>query len=276
MPKDSITSKRKGGGLVPLKITVAPNGARRTHKDHPMLPTKIADIAQTAKQCCAAGAHELHLHVRDGNQQHTLDTGVYREAMFAVADAAPNMQIQITTEAAGLYDVAEQFDVLRQLVPAAASISIREMARDDRLARRMYDFAEEAGIHVQHILYDLQDIDQYRSWLAKSVISPTQRDVLLVLGQYSPPRQGYAVELPGMVAALNGEMTSWSVCAFGLSEQKVAQAAICMSGHVRVGFENNLQREDGQLLTNNVESVELVIQSASNLGRPLLGKVQTP
>jgi len=274
MPIKSIPAHQVLEVLPPLKVTVAPNGARMTKRDHPELPTTIEDIAATAQKCSDAGVHELHLHVRDKDSKHSLDPGLYREAICAVSEKAPDIEIQITTEAAGIYGVDTQFETLKQLAPTAASVSVREMARDEQIARQVYGFAKTAGTHIQHILYSHEDIRKYRAWLAEGVIGTMQRDVLLVLGQYAPPISAQLQTLPQMLAALNGESSSWAVCAFGPTEQQVMCAALCMNGNVRVGFENNLYRETGELLRDNVESVSLVVQHANRLGRPLLEKAQ--
>lgn len=274
MPKDSITTRYRLNALPPLKVTVAPNGARKVKRDHPEVPVTIEEIAATSAACLEAGAHELHLHVRDKDQQHSLDPGLYRDAMAAVSEAAPRLGIQITTEAASIYGVDAQFDTVKQLVPAAASVSVREMASDERVARRLYGFAKDAGVHLQHILYNEEDIHQYRSWLANSVIAPMQRDVLLVIGSYDPPRTALAPTLPRLLSALGHDVSSWTVCAFGKTEQEIVRQVVRMNGHVRVGFENNHHKEDGGLLEDNAESVSLAVQQAERQGRPLFKQEQ--
>ena len=77
-------------------LMVAPTGARLSKSDHPGLPISPEEIAQTAKASALAGAHALHLHVRDAEGRHSLDAGRYREAMAAVAEAVPGMAIQVT------------------------------------------------------------------------------------------------------------------------------------------------------------------------------------
>ncbi len=94
-------------------ITVAPTGARRQTFDHPNLPLTADDIASTAHACFLAGAHRLHLHVREADGSHSLDASRYRVAIVAVSDAAPSMLIQITTESAGRYSVADQLACLK-------------------------------------------------------------------------------------------------------------------------------------------------------------------
>lgn len=274
MPKDSITTRHRLMALPPLKVTVAPNGARKIKRDHPDVPLTIEEIAVSAAACFEAGADELHLHVRDKDQKHSLDPRLYREAIAAVSEAAPGLEIQITTEAAGIYGVEAQFDTVKQLVPAAASVSVREMASDERVARSLYGFANHAGVHLQHILYDEEDIHQYRVWLANGVIAPMQRDVLLVLGSYEPPRAAQAATLPRLLSALGDDVSSWTVCAFGKTEQEIVREVVRMNGHVRVGFENNHHKEDGGLLEDNAESVSLAVQHAERQGRPLFKQEQ--
>lgn len=55
-----------------LILTVAPNGAYKTRRDHPAVPLTPAELAQTAKACLAAGAAMLHLHVRRPDGSHSL------------------------------------------------------------------------------------------------------------------------------------------------------------------------------------------------------------
>ena len=48
---------------------VAPNGARKTRRDHPALPVSIKETVEEAVQCYAAGATVLHGHVRGKQEQ---------------------------------------------------------------------------------------------------------------------------------------------------------------------------------------------------------------
>ena len=115
-------------GPQPALIMVAPNGARRGKADHPALPVSIPETVQTAVACRQAGAGAIHLHVRDGAGQHSLDPGLYREAVQAVAAATDSrMFIQITTEAVGRYRPDEQVATVKAVMPDAVSVALREM-----------------------------------------------------------------------------------------------------------------------------------------------------
>jgi len=174
-------------------VLVAPNGARRSHADHPALPVSTGEIVETAIACHAAGANGLHLHVRDGQGAHSLDAGRYREAMAELARTVPTMDVQITTEAAGIYDVSAQLECLQQVAPKWASISVREIARAPDLAPRVYALCAEQGTRVQHILYDSTDADLLERWQSDGIVRREQEDRLLVLGRYATGQESQPV-----------------------------------------------------------------------------------
>lgn len=252
-----------------FRIMVAPTGARRGKADHPALPVTPAEIAATAAECFQAGAGWLHLHVRDAQGRHSLDPGLYRETIAAVAEAAPQMGIQVTTEAAGVYSPQDQLRVLTDLRPAAASAAVREIARDAAVARRFYGFAAEAGIDIQHIVFDVGDIARLRAWLADGTVPEAMRSVLLVTGRYAPPRNASVAELRGLLEALGGDFPDWMVCAFGPTEQGVLMAAAALGGSLRVGFENNIHRPDGTLAASNAENVARLMAALRSRDRAL-------
>lgn len=256
--------------MTPLKITVAPNGARRGKSDHPELPVSRKEIIETAVTCHAAGAKELHLHIRDAAGTHSLDSREYLETVDALAKTVPGMTVQVTTESAGIFNVPDQFACLKQVCPSAASVSVREMARDPELAPQVYAFAAENGIKVQHILYEQADLNQLNRWLADGTVPNDMRSVILVFGKYAPPQNAQPEELPPFVEALNGAFPDWTVCAFGQNEHAVLTEAIRLGGHVRVGFENNLCRPDGTPAKNNAENVARIVATAREMGRPIL------
>ncbi len=247
-------------------VTVAPNGAHRTKADHPALPITTAEIAQTAQACFEAGATGIHLHVRDNAGQHSLDAGRYREVIAAITAQAPAMEIQVTTEAAGLYSVAAQFTCLQQLVPKAASVSIREMMRDVQVATRLYAFAAEAGIKLQHILYSAKDLAQLQAWFDDGCIPAQMRSVIFVLGQYQPPVLATPDDLTPFLVTAKGMHLDWSICAFGRHELACAAQAQKLGGSIRIGFENNLELPDGTPARDNAQLISLATMHRKSLG----------
>ena len=141
-------------------VMVAPNGARLTTADHPALPVTIGEIVACALTCRAAGADGLHAHVRDADQRHVLDAGLYAELLAELTQQAPGFYVQVTTEAVGRFTPAEQRRLVEDLRPGAVSIALREITdqQDDAVTRRFFAMCNEASIGVQHILYDEADV----------------------------------------------------------------------------------------------------------------------
>lgn len=250
--------------LLPLpQIMVAPNGARRGKADHPALPVTIAETVDAARACHAAGAGALHAHVRDAAGRHVLDPGLYAELIAEMALAVPDMPVQITTEAAGLFTPADQRALLRQVTPEGVSIALVEMLADDNRAatRRCYHALAEAGVAVQHILYDPAQVRLLAAEVAAGTIPPENLTVLYVLGRYTPGQVSRPEDLSPFLSAAKdaGLVPDWAICAFGQGESACLRAAHALGGKLRVGFENNLHMADGRLAADNAMRVAALV-----------------
>jgi uncharacterized protein (DUF849 family) len=242
----------------PVAIAVAPNGARKSRADHARLPITPAELAQCAADCLAAGAAMLHLHVRDAAGRHSLEPDDYRAAIDAIRDRVGDaLLLQVTTEAGGRYGPADQMALARALSPAALSLAPRELCGDPRLGAEAEAFLGELqarGALVQYIVYDAADLARLVRLHAEGAVPQRLPHVLFVLGAYGDRRPGRPAELPLLVAALPADWR-WSVCAFGPSELRCVAAGALLGGHVRVGFENNLERASGIPAADNAELV---------------------
>lgn len=258
-------------------VLVAPTGSRNSGADHPNLPVTIPEIARTAAACRRAGADGLHLHVRDALGTHSLDPGLYREALSELDRTEPGLPVQVTTEAAGLFDVAAQLGCLKALRPQWASVAVREIARAPDLAPQVYGLCADAGTRVQHIVYDRDDVALLRRWQARGVVAHGQTDMLFVLGSYDPPRVGTPGDLDRFAPTRRGA-GDWMICAFGPGEHCCLRAAARMGGDLRVGFENSRQSPDGTPWPDNAASVAALVAAldddAADAG-PLRPRSQT-
>lgn len=241
------------------RIMVAPNGARRTKADHPALPVTIGEIVETARSCFAAGAGGIHAHVRDREGNHVLDAGLYRELTAELGAAVPGMMVQVTTEAVGRYTPAEQRAVVRDVMPRAVSVALREMLAEGETAEAVgfYRWANEQRIAVQHILYEAGEVDRLARLVADAILPDSSLQMLFVLGRYARDQASDPTDLDPFVAALkaSGLAADWAVCAFGRAETDCLERALEAGGKARVGFENSLYNRDGSLARDNAERV---------------------
>jgi uncharacterized protein (DUF849 family) len=254
----------------PLILAVAPTGARRRKSDHPAIPITPGEIAKEARACADAGATLLHLHVRDERQNHSLDDGLYREAIAAVREeTGDNLIVQVTTEAVGQYSPKDQMNLIRALRPEAFSISITELISDDNHeaeAAAFLAWAASENIHVQHILYSPSELMRFHALRKRGIISQAILCPLFVCGRYEGKLGG--VEQLKQFLASNSDMP-WMCCAFGADETDCAKLSIESGGHCRIGFENNLLNDDGVLAKNNADRVHAIAMLANELNRPI-------
>jgi 3-keto-5-aminohexanoate cleavage enzyme len=254
---------------------VAPNGARRTKTDHPRLPITAAELGAEASACRAAGATAIHVHVRDGNHQHSLDPALYRGAITSIRTACPEIIIQVTTEAAGLFNLDQQIASVKSLCPLYLSYSISELtAQGEARAEQFLAWAAEVGIAIQFILYNDADIGLLaRLHRSKRLHLPDAPRVLLVAGRYSVTQDSNLAEFNALYGSLcaNGlhEESIWMTCAFGRGEMACLERTIELGGHARVGFENAIVDSSGRLARDNAERVSIVADLAARHDRKL-------
>ncbi len=276
----------------PLLIASAPNGAYKTREDHNALPITAAQLAATAAAVQQAGARMIHLHARDAHGKHTLDAGAYQTAVKAIrAQAGDDLFIQLTSEAAGVYDAEQQRRAMYAVsddhidtdtdtdtgtdTPAdGVSIALRELIRapaDLAPARELFHHLAGRGVLAQYILFSADDIERYGSLLEQGIIPPGGHSVLLVVGRYDH-RQSTPEALHQMLEALRAATerpVNWMVCAFGPHEFDCLTEATKLGGHVRVGFENNLLLRAGQAATDNRQLITQLVEYGNPDGRPL-------
>lgn len=256
----------------PLLITVAPNGAYKQRSDHAALPLTSAELGQTAKQCLDAGAAMIHMHIRDAEGRHSLDVQGYRDAQQAVkAAVGDDMIIQVTSEAARVYKAPEQIAMVTALKPEAVSVGLREVDQPeigDAGLAQFFGWLAKERVMTQVIVYDVADLQRWQALRAQGVVPDAPWSLLFVLGRYSVGQTSEPRDLLPFVMAHTGS-EPWSMCAFGAGEHACATTAAALGGHVRVGFENNLLLNNGQVAPDNAALVRQVADSARVLGRSL-------
>lgn len=249
-------------------IMAAPNGARKTRSDHVNLPLSITDTVSEAALCHAAGAAALHAHVRGDHDEHVLDAGRYRELLREMAARVPDMLVQVTSEAVGIYTPAEQVDCIRAVKPRMVSMALREISSDFTDAdgvRRFFEWCSDNEVHVQHIVYSAEELQQFLDYRDSAVIPASHRCVLFVLGRYRVDFQSQADDLDPFLRH-DLDALDWFVCAFGQREQQCVLAAIEAGGHARIGFENNLYLANGDLAGNSAALVTSLVDALAERG----------
>jgi 3-keto-5-aminohexanoate cleavage enzyme len=259
----------------PLLITVALCGAETTRDHNPAVPFTPAEIAAEARRSFDAGARMAHVHARWDDGTPTQDADRYVATVEAIRAAAPELIVQVSTGGAVGMTPAERLGSLAAR-PEMATLTCGTVNFGkgvfENPAGLMLQFARAqlaAGIKPELEIFDLGHLDNARWLAAKAPLTGTQH-YDLVLGV-----PGGAAGTPQNVVTLAERLppgSTWSATGIGPSSVPVIMTAIAAGGHVRVGFEDQVELAAGVLAGSNAELVERAARIGELAGR----RVPTP
>ena len=262
----------------PLIISVAPNGSTKTKADHPKIPLTPQELAIDAEQCADNGASLIHIHVRNKQGGHLLDSSAYRQSINAINKTVGNrVVVQVSTEGRGIYTPEEQMVMVRELRPQAITLELTRMLAKKSLEKEILNFLNwlvAEKILTQFIVYSPRELTFFLKLHKAGKIPFAMPSILYVLGHYSTNTIGEPDLLIDYISQARGANLEWSVCAFGKNEFLCAMSAIVFGGHARIGFENNHQLPDGMPAKNNAQLVNNLANSVNTIGRKIANKSQ--
>ena len=248
-------------------IMAAPNGARKTVQDHPAIPVTDAELIETAVACFDAGAGALHAHIRTTDQTHLLDVECYEFLIEALKKRLPNLEVQVTSEAAGIYESDAQIDLLSRLKAPWVSVAIREILRSQE-PRMLQPFFKQLldKSRVQFILYDSDDFQTLTSLVEQEIIQTESLEVLYVLGRYSANQESTPDQLDPFLTCRDRAPTHVKpvremICAFGRGQIPCLVRAASEGLDLRIGFENGVWLPDGEIAEDNAALVGALVDS---------------
>ena len=144
-------------------ITVAPTGAEVEKAAVPALPVTLEELVATAKECQAAGAAVIHVHIRDGQAQPTLDPARLADTVRALREAT-DLIVQLSTGGAVTDPLDRRLAVL-DAAPDACSLTCGTVNFGDDVflnswpfIRELYARTQQLGVVPEFELFDLGHI----------------------------------------------------------------------------------------------------------------------
>ncbi|MGH3911385.1 MAG: 3-keto-5-aminohexanoate cleavage protein [Pseudonocardiaceae bacterium] len=255
-------------------ITVAPTGAEHAKSDVPALPVTLDELIDTARECERLGAAMVHVHVRDGAAQPTLDLSRLREAVAALR-AETRLVVQLSTGGAVSDEETDRLRVLDAL-PDSASCTMGTVNFGDEvflnrwpLIVALHRGMQERAIVPEYEIFDLGQLATLRRLLDEhGAPAGGKVQVNLVMG-VPGGMPGDAATLVAAVAALPPG-ACFSATGMGRTHLPVALAALSAGGHLRVGMEDTLSFARGRRVTGNAELVARAAELARIAQRPPL------
>jgi 3-keto-5-aminohexanoate cleavage enzyme len=253
-------------GQTATLITVAPTGAETAKDTAPALPVTLEELVATAKECQAAGASVIHVHVRDDRARPTLEVRRLTETVAALREAT-DLVVQLSTGGAVTDSFEDRLAVL-EAAPDSCSLTCGTVNFGDEVfvnpwpfIRQLYRRTQERGVVPEFELFDLGHIvTLYRLLDELGPPSGGRVHCDLVMG-VPGGMPGDAATLVQAAAALPAG-ASWSATGIGRTSIPVMLAAVAAGGHLRVGMEDTLSYARGRPASGNAELVERAGQLA--------------
>jgi uncharacterized protein (DUF849 family) len=253
-------------------ITVAPTGAESEKSIVPALPVTLDELVTTAKECQAAGAAVVHVHIRDAEARPTLDLSRLRDTVAALREGT-DLIVQLSTGGAVTDSFGDRLAVL-DAGPDACSLTCGTVNFGEDVFHNPYPFirdlyarTQELGVVPEFELFDFGHIATLHR-LLRSHGAPHGGHVHCDLVMGVPGGMpGDAATLTQAVAALP-EGATWSATGIGRTTLPVMFAALAAGGHLRVGMEDTVSFARGRPVTGNLELVERAATLAGLAQRP--------
>jgi uncharacterized protein (DUF849 family) len=255
-------------------ITVAPTGAELQKASVPALPVTLDELVTTAKECQAAGAAVIHVHIRDDQARPTLDVPRLTDTVQALR-AGTDLIVQLSTGGA-VTDSFERRLAVLDAAPDACSLTCGTVNFGDEVFANPWPFIRELYVRTQQLgvvpefeLFDLGQVATLHRLLGE-LGEPAGGHVHCDLVMGVPGGMpGDAATLVAAVAALPAGAT-WSATGIGRTSLPVMFAALAAGGHLRVGMEDTTTFSRGRPVTGNAELVERAAALAGLAQRPAL------
>jgi uncharacterized protein (DUF849 family) len=259
-------------------ITVAPTGAEADKSAVPALPVTLSELLITAKECEAAGAAVIHVHIRDDAARPTLDRRRLADTVAALREGT-DLIVQLSTGGAVTDSFADRLAVL-DAHPDACSLTCGTVNFGDEVfanpwpfIKELYQLTQERQVVPEFELFDLGHVATLHRLLA----------------DFGPPAGGHVHcdlvmgvpgGMPGDVATLAAAAAAlppgatWSATGIGRTTLPVMFGALAGGGHLRVGMEDTLTYSRGRPVARNAELVERAAELSRLAQRPPMRPAQ--
>lgn len=267
-----------------LIVTAALTGAQQGKAANPNIPEQPEEIVQQAIECWRAGAAIVHCHARDKSGRPTADVEVFRR-IFEPLKEKTDLVICLSTGGARTLPLQQRVAMIPAFKPDLASFNIgsamqgiydfknKKWLVDFTLAQSFADLEfigrtmAENGTKAELEIYDWGMINNALLFRDIGVLNEPLH-FSFVMGMPGQTTSGTPKNLLHLVESIPPG-SNYQVIGIGRHQFPMVTMGIIMGGHIRVGLEDNLYIEKGDLAQSNAQLVEKAIRIARELGREI-------
>ena len=254
-------------------LTVATTGAWPKKENTPYVPLTPVEIAEEVYACWKAGAAIAHIHVRDDEGNASMDYDKFEETVNLIrAKKDCNIVINLTTSGGiGLTDEV-RIKPFAKLKPEIASFDCGSMNwQHVTVFENSPSFLEKSGLAMQEAnvkpeieIFDVGMIYNALYYLKKGIIkAPLHFQFVLGAAGGMPATVDNLLYLKNLIP----KDATWSALGIGKGAMPILYATLALGGHVRVGMEDNILYNKGQLAKSNVEFIARAKRLVEEMGK---------
>ena len=258
----------------PLVVTAALTGGVHGKEANPNLPETPEEIGRAAAAAERAGAAVVHVHARKPNGERSFATERFQAIDDAIREYADDVVIQHSTGGTGAPDDVRHQPLRTDPPPEMASLDMGPLNRYDHLTSEntrglvdsLYDEMRERGIKPELELFNDGHINEVYGLLERRELAdPLYATLIFGPGTLTRPTP------ENFLNAISNlpDGAQFNTLGFGRHQLPFATMGVLFGGHVRVGLEDNVYYEAGELAESNAQLVERVAGLAETLGRPV-------
>ncbi|MFM9138783.1 MAG: 3-keto-5-aminohexanoate cleavage protein [Actinomycetota bacterium] len=278
-------------------ITCAVTGSGETTAKSDKVPVTPQQIADSAIEAAKAGAAVVHIHVRDPRTgRGSRDTELYAEVVDRVRSSDTDVVINLTAGMGGdlvlggdenvfplnedgtdMAGATERLDHVTRLRPEICTLDCGTMnfasggdyimTNTPSVLRKMAKIVQQLGVRPELEVFDTGHLVMVKDLIKQGLLDDPIMIQLCMGIAYGAPDD------PITFMAMVNQLTNDCVfSAFSISRMQlpfVAQAVLA-GGNVRVGLEDNLYLDRGQLATNG-QLVERARKILENMNVSVMG-----
>ncbi|MBF4694721.1 beta-keto acid cleavage family enzyme [Fusibacter ferrireducens] len=255
-------------------VTAAVCGAVPTKADNPNLPTQPRELADSIIECYKAGAAVAHIHVRDDQDNPTMNIDKFTETVNLVREAMCPIILNLTTSGAPNVTDEERMMPFVNLRPELASFDAGTM---NWLHSSVFvnepQFLEKLGLKMQAVgvkpeieVFDMGMLNTALYYLKKGILkAPLHFQICL-----GAPG-GLEANVESLLYVVNHlpENCTWGTFGIGKGAMEITLAALSLGGNIRTGFEDNVYFNKGELAKSNAQFVTRIADLAKLANKQL-------
>ena len=279
-------------------VTCAVTGAGDTLGKHPEVPVTPEQISNAAIAAAKAGASVAHIHVRDPETGlGSRDVNLFKEVVERIRDSKTDVVINLTAGMGGdwvpseenpsmpgpgtdMIGPEERLAHVKEIHPEICSLDCGTMnfgngneiyISPPGYLREMASMIQEWGVKPELEVFELGQIRFAKQMIKEGLINePPMFQICLGI----PWGAEQTVDSMKVMKDELPTNASWASFGIGRMQMPMAAAAVAMGGNVRVGLEDNLYLEKGDLASND-QLVTRVIEIIQRMGSRVLSPKET-